>query len=59
MEAKLNPLLRLLTLGAAAALLWPSPWYVHSAGLLVLSGIFIGSCRASRRDRRITQGVTR
>lgn len=49
MENKLNLLSRLLTLGAAAALLWPTVWWVHLAGLVVLVGIFIS-------NRRTTQG---
>lgn len=48
MENKLKPLHRLLTLGAAAALLWPTVWWVHLAGLVVLVGIFIS-------NRRVTQ----
>jgi len=48
MENKLNLLFRLLTLGAAAALLWPTIWLVHLAGLVVLIGIFV-------LNRRVTQ----
>ncbi|MCK5914160.1 MAG: TRAP transporter fused permease subunit, partial [Desulfuromusa sp.] len=51
MESKLNPLLRLLTLGAAAALLWPSIWLVHLVGLAALIGIFL-------LNRRIEQNKT-
>ncbi len=50
MENKLNLLLRLVTLAAAAALLWPTVWWVHLAGLVVLVGIFI-------YNRRPTQGA--
>ncbi|HEY5674321.1 MAG TPA: TRAP transporter fused permease subunit [Malonomonas sp.] len=52
MEAKLNPIYRLLTLATAVALLWPAPWFVHTAGLLVLIGIFTISFRTSRRETR-------
>ncbi len=45
MESKLNPLFRLLSLAAAAALLWPAPWLVHLAGLVILIGLFILSKR--------------
>lgn len=50
MEAKLNPLLRLLTLAAAVALLWPTTLLVHLTGLVVLAGIFMRSFRASRKE---------
>jgi len=50
MEARLNLPLRLLSLGCAAALLWPTTWWVHTIGLLVLIGLFLVSFRASRRD---------
>ena len=46
MENKLNLLFRLLTLGAAAALLWPTIWLVHLVGLVVLVVIFIFNRRA-------------
>ena len=41
MENKLSPLFRLLTLGAAGALLWPTVWLIHLLGLIVLIGIFV------------------
>ncbi|SEA06319.1 TRAP transporter, 4TM/12TM fusion protein [Desulfuromusa kysingii] len=41
MENKLTILFRLLTLGSAIALLWPTVWFVHLLGLLVLIGIFV------------------
>ncbi len=41
MEAKLNLLLRLLALLAAAALLWPVEWYIHACGLVLLVLIFV------------------
>ncbi|MEA3543651.1 MAG: TRAP transporter fused permease subunit [Thermodesulfobacteriota bacterium] len=47
MENKLPLLFRLLTLGAAAALLWPTVWWVHLAGLVVLIGIFTVNRRAA------------
>ncbi len=50
MEAKLNWPVRLLTFGCALALLWPLAWWLHLAGLVVLSGIFILSFRTSRRE---------
>ena len=50
MEARLTLFVRLLTLGCAVALLWPSPWWVHTAGLVVLVGIFLTSFRTSRQE---------
>ncbi len=50
METKLNPLFRLLTLGAAVALLWPTTILVHVAGLVVVVAIFMMSFRASRKE---------
>lgn len=50
MEAKLNPLFRLLSLAAAAALLWPTTWWIHSLGLVVLIGIFVTSFRTSKKE---------
>lgn len=49
MENKLNPLFRLLTLGVAGALLWPTVWLVHLAGLIVLIGIFVLNRRTTQR----------
>lgn len=48
MEARLNPLFRLLTLSAAVLLLWPTTWYVHLIGLAVLAGVFLINWKASR-----------
>lgn len=52
MEAKLNLLLRVVTLGCAFALLWPSTWWVHVAGLLVLGAVFNSSLRRSRHEEK-------
>jgi TRAP transporter 4TM/12TM fusion protein len=49
MEARLSLPLRLLSLGCAAALLWPAAWWVHLAGLGVLIALFLFSFRTSRR----------
>ncbi len=48
MESKLNLLFRILTLGAAAALLWPTTIFIHLLGLAVFSGIFIVNWRTSQ-----------
>ncbi len=40
MEVKLNPVFRLLTLLSAVLLLWPAPWWTHTAGLLLLIAMF-------------------
>ena len=40
METRLNPLFRLLSLAAAAALLWPAGWLVHLGGLGLLVVVF-------------------
>ncbi len=50
MESRLNPLSRLLSLGAAAALLCPVSWWIHLFGLVVLVGIFLISFRADRAE---------
>ncbi len=55
MESKLNPLFRLLSLAAAAALLWPAPWLVHLAGLIVLIGLFILSKRKDTSGSSLQQ----
>ena len=55
MESKLNPLFRLLSLAAAAALLWPAPWLVHLAGLIVLIGLFILSKRKDTSGSTLQQ----
>ncbi len=52
MEAPLNWPLRLVALGCAAALLCPTVWWIHVAGLLVLVVLFTYSFRASRREMR-------
>ena len=49
MEARLSLPLRLLSLGCAVALLWPTAWWVHTLGLVVLLGLFWSSMRASRK----------
>jgi len=49
MEAKLNIVERLLTLGCAVSLLWPADWWVHMIGLAGLVMLFFKSFRASRR----------
>ena len=49
MENKLNLFFRLLTFGSALALLWPTVWMIHLAGLVALICIFI-------LNRRATQG---
>ncbi len=48
MESKLNLLFRLLTLAAAGAMLWPTTWLVHSAGLVGLMVIFYFNWRAGQ-----------
>jgi len=48
MESKLNPLLRLLTLGTAVALLWPASWLIHLGGLIGLIAIFVFNRRATQ-----------
>ncbi len=48
MEARLNPLPRFVTLVAAVALLWPTTWLIHLAGLVALVVIFILNWRISR-----------
>jgi len=57
MEAKLNVLMRLLSLGCALALLWPAPWFVHAVGLAVLVMLFLASFRSSRRRELHTAGA--
>ena len=49
MEAKLNVASRLLSAGCAVALLWPAPWQVHTAGLIVLLIVFVLSWRTGQR----------
>lgn len=50
MENKLNLLFRLLTFTAAAALLWPTTWWIHLVGLVMLIGIFIVNRRATQGE---------
>ena len=50
MESRLNPFFRLLALGAAAALLWPTTWWVHTAGLIVLVAIFVVNWRVEQKN---------
>jgi len=49
METQLNPLLRLLVLGAAAALLWPTTLLIHSAGLAILLAVFVLNWKAGQK----------
>jgi TRAP transporter 4TM/12TM fusion protein len=49
MEVKLNPVFRLVTLLSAVLLLWPSPWWVHTSGLLLLVGVFFFNKRKEKR----------
>ncbi len=46
MENRLNLPLRLLTLGAAAALLWPTTLIIHVVGLSVLIGVLVVNRRS-------------
>jgi TRAP-type uncharacterized transport system fused permease subunit len=48
MESKLNILFRLLTLAAAGAMLWPTTWLIHGAGLAGLIVIFYFNWRAGQ-----------
>ncbi|MEE4255272.1 MAG: TRAP transporter fused permease subunit [Desulfuromusa sp.] len=48
MENKLNLFFRLLTFGSALALLWPTVWMIHLAGLVALICIFILNRRAAQ-----------
>ncbi len=48
MEARLNPLFRLLSLVAATAMLWPAPWLIHLAGLVLLVVIFVMNRRRAQ-----------
>lgn len=41
MEARLNPVLRILTLASSALLLWPTVWWVNVGGWLLLMTIII------------------
>src|SRR6056297_196385 len=41
MEAKLNPLFRLLTLASSALLLWPTVWWINVGGWVLLMSIII------------------
>lgn len=49
METKLDLLSRLLTLVASVLLLWPTTWWVHTAGLVLLIGIFLFNRRVEKR----------
>jgi TRAP transporter 4TM/12TM fusion protein len=49
MEVKLNAIFRLLTLIAALLLLWPVPWWAHTAGLVLLAGVFLLNKRTEKR----------
>lgn len=50
MEARLNLLFRLLTLGAAVALLWPTTWIIHLGGLALLLAVFMINWKQSRSN---------
>jgi len=50
METRLPLPFRLLSFACAAALLWPAPWWVHLAGLLVLLVLFVTNFRKSRQE---------
>ena len=50
MENRLNPLMRLLTLLTAAALLWPASWFIHLLGLAALIFIFLFNLRSSKNE---------
>jgi len=52
MEAKLNFPLRLLILGAAAALLWPTTWLIHLLGLVAFVVVFVTNWRQSQNPNR-------
>jgi len=52
MEAKLNFPMRLLILGAAAALLWPTTWLVHLLGLVAFVVVFVTNWRQSQNPNR-------
>ena len=52
MEAKLNFPMRLLILGAAAALLWPTTWLVHLLGLAAFVVVFVVNWRQSQNSNR-------
>ena len=41
MEARLNLVLRLLTLTSAVLLLWPTDWWINVAGWFLLAGVFV------------------
>jgi len=59
MEARLDLLSRLLSVGCAVALLWPAEWWVHAIGLAVLVVLFAKSFRASRKaDKLAIEPVT-
>jgi TRAP-type uncharacterized transport system fused permease subunit len=49
MEVKLNPIFRLLTLISALLLLWPVDWWAHTAGLVLLAGVFLLNKRTEKR----------
>lgn len=48
METRLNPMLRLLVLAAAAALLWPTTLLIHLAGLVILLTVFALNWKAGQ-----------
>jgi TRAP transporter 4TM/12TM fusion protein len=48
MEMKISLPIRIITFGAGAALLWPSPLWVHLAGLFTLIVLFVFNWRGAR-----------
>ncbi|MBW6507919.1 MAG: TRAP transporter fused permease subunit [Desulfuromonadales bacterium] len=54
MEAKLNPVFRLLTLASSALLLWPTVWWVNVGGWLLLMALIILN---KRKD--LAEGATK
>ncbi len=58
METKLNLFFRILTLMAALALLWPTTWLIHSAGLVGFAIIFFFNWRAGQNKEEPDLAVT-
>jgi TRAP transporter 4TM/12TM fusion protein len=50
MEAPLHPLLRILSLVAGAALLWPASWMIHLLGLVLLVLLFVFNRRQEKKQ---------
>ena len=53
MEARLDLVSRLLAVACAVALLWPTVWWVHAIGLVVLVILFVRSFQASRKADKL------